>query len=959
LKKIPALTILLVATVVLASLAVTPNVAAEPLHGALSIGFDDAMQSQFDYAWPLMQERGIVGTFYTVSSFIRDFSGDYDRMGLDELHTLQDAGNEIGSHSVTHEHFETMTDEEIIYQCSVSQQVLRANGFSANNFAFPYGDTNDPNADHIDSIVSQYYRSARSAYSYPEILSFPIEMFRLPGFPAETGDSSVLSRAKSAVDQAYDENGWVQIYFHNVIPGVYNDPYTISSQDFEAFLDYVVAKGIPTYTVNGALDGGIAPLSALISPTSARLEVGGSKTFVSSVSGGVPPYSYRWYLNGSFSGATSPTWTFSPGQAGHYNVYAKVTDSLGTVDNSNIVTDILVYGALAASISPSSVNLTVGNTQQFTSTITGGLAPYTYQWYYANNTAITGATASILSYKANLTGTNNIYLNVTDNLSYKAKSNSATINVYSQPSVTINPASANITVGGTQQFNSNSAGGLVPYTYQWYYANNTAISGATTSSLTYKANFTGTYSIYLNVTDSLNFRVKSNNATLNVYSQPTVTINPASANIIIGSTQQFTSITNGGLVPYAYQWYYSNGTAIAGATTSTLNYKANFTGTYNIYLNATDILNYIAKSNVATLNVYPQPTVTISPTSLNMTIGNTQQFASIETGGLVPYSYQWYYSNNTAITGATGPTLNYKANFTGTYNIYLNVTDSLNYRVKSNTATLNVYSQPTALITPTTSILYYGQSQTFNASTSGGVAPYTYQWYINNTAVPQATYPDWTFTPRANGNYRIHLNVTDSLGSEVKSNIASDINVYSVYIILDPQASYSSGEQVSLKVTVLNLQNPKLETSLALTITGPAGYSLYDFQPINISANAANEFSFTWVVPNADGAYTIEASVVPTQLTAYDVKCVEARVGSTGFKDSSTNSLIVSRSLVNGIFVIFALFGSQISSAVFYVPLMLRQKSKILWKFYNIRPLSAINVFLVSGVVTQKKFFGV
>ena len=67
-----------------------------------------------------------------------------------------------------------------------------------------------------------------------------------------------------------------------------------------------------------------------------------------------------------------------------------------------------------------------------------------------------------------------------------------------------------------------------------------------------------------------------------------------------------------------------------------------------------------------------------------MTIGNTQQFTSSATGGLIPYTYQWYYANDTAISGATSSTLVYKANFTGTYNIYLNVTDALNYRVKSN-----------------------------------------------------------------------------------------------------------------------------------------------------------------------------------------------------------------------------------------------------------------------------------
>ncbi|TFH24084.1 hypothetical protein E4G67_02395, partial [Candidatus Bathyarchaeota archaeon] len=359
-KKIQALTMLLVVTVVLASLVMSSRVAGAPTHGAVTISFDDSNQSLFDYAWPAMQARGIVGTFYTVSSLIRDYSGDYLRMGLAELHTLQDAGNEIGSHSATHVHFEDLNDAQIAWECSESKQVLQSNGFSAVNFAFPYGDTNDPNAEHIDSIVSQYYRSGRSAYNDVRILTFPIDLFRLPGFPAETGDSSVLSLVESAIDQAYNENGWIQIYFHNVLPNVNDDPYTISSQDFATILDYIVAKGMPTYTVNQALDGGVGPLSVWASPTSVRMDVGESQTFISSVSGGVPPYSYQWYQNGGqVSGVTGSTWTFTPTQAGEYNVYTRVTDSLSTVVNSNIVTDIVVY-PFSRAIMPLGDSITVG-----------------------------------------------------------------------------------------------------------------------------------------------------------------------------------------------------------------------------------------------------------------------------------------------------------------------------------------------------------------------------------------------------------------------------------------------------------------------------------------------------------------------------------------------------------------------------------------------------------------------
>ena len=437
--------------------------------------------------------------------------------------------------------------------------------------------------------------------------------------------------------------------------------------------------------------------------------------------------------------------------------------------------------------------------------------------------------------------------------------------------------------------------------------------GATSSTLDYKANFTGTYNIYLNVTDALNYRVKSNSATLTVYSQPSATISPTSTSMTVGNTQQFTSSATGGLIPYTYQWYYANDTAILGATSSTLGYKANFTGTYNIYLNVTDALNYRVKSNLASLTVYSQPSAVISPTSISMTIGNTQQFTSSAAGGLIPYTYQWYYANDTAILGATSSILAYKANFTGTYNIYLNVTDALNYRVKSNTATLNIYSQLTATISPTTSYYIMVSLKHSAYPSTEAVAPYTYQWYINDTAVPGATYVNLIFTPRANGNYRIHVNVTDSLGSQAKSNVAGDINVFSVYLILntEPSTTYSSGQQVSLTVTVMNQQNPKLETTLSFTITGPGGYVFYDFQPISTSANGITEYVFNWVVPNVAGTYMVETSLVPTQLTAYDARLLQAGESLTGSGYSPVNGFVVLESLGNGIFAFLVLVGSQ------------------------------------------------
>jgi len=223
----------------------------------VSIAFDDNKQNIYDYAFPLLKSRGMVGTFYVTTDYIRDFSLNSAYMSITELKNLQNYGCEIASHSKTHPHFTHISDDQIRSECSVSKQVLQSHGFQVNNFAYPYGDTND----HVDSIVRSYYRSGRSAYTPPYIMQLPPSQFRLSGAAGETGDSARarLMRYKRLrlVDQVYNAEGWMIIFFHNVVPNPSHARvwhFEIGAQDFADFLDYLILKGVKALTVNQALD---------------------------------------------------------------------------------------------------------------------------------------------------------------------------------------------------------------------------------------------------------------------------------------------------------------------------------------------------------------------------------------------------------------------------------------------------------------------------------------------------------------------------------------------------------------------------------------------------------------------------------------------------------------------------------------------------------------------------------
>jgi peptidoglycan/xylan/chitin deacetylase (PgdA/CDA1 family) len=104
-------------------------------------------------------------------------------MTVSELLTLQNYGHEIGSHGNNHLDLPTLTDSQMRQELQGSRQTLWSWGLTANNFAYPDGQRTAC----TDSIVVQYYRSARSWNVGPYLMYFPISQSMLPAFEAKLG----------------------------------------------------------------------------------------------------------------------------------------------------------------------------------------------------------------------------------------------------------------------------------------------------------------------------------------------------------------------------------------------------------------------------------------------------------------------------------------------------------------------------------------------------------------------------------------------------------------------------------------------------------------------------------------------------------------------------------------------------------------------------------------------------
>jgi hypothetical protein len=129
--------------------------------------------------------------------------------------------------------------------------------------------------------------------------------------------------------------------------------------------------------------------------------------------------------------------------------------------------------------------------------------------------------------------------------------------------------------------------------------------------------------------------------------------------------------------------------------------------TYTVAMNA----NYVLKAFFKTAPT--PPSVSISPMTATILVGQQVSFTSTVSGGTPPYTYQWYL-NNQPVSGATSNTWTFTPTATGTYYIFLEVKDSAGNTARSDPAKVTVssvpvggYSAPLAKNAPTTPTIAY------------------------------------------------------------------------------------------------------------------------------------------------------------------------------------------------------------------------------------------------------------
>jgi peptidoglycan/xylan/chitin deacetylase (PgdA/CDA1 family) len=210
--------------------------------GAVSMTFDDGLKSQFNNAFPLLQEHGLEATFFIVVEYFG--YGDY----IDEPNIVDLAadGQEIGSHGYSHEKLTDLWNDpntrwQVDAQLSISQSTLQGlSGQDVAILAYPYGaGWNDLN---IVNLVDDYYIAARTTNAWANNSSSP-NLYTLDIIGPNDGgkgDPNVIPYLKGWVDDAVADNEWVIEMFHAINDsGGYDN---VSNEALGAHMDYLVAN---------------------------------------------------------------------------------------------------------------------------------------------------------------------------------------------------------------------------------------------------------------------------------------------------------------------------------------------------------------------------------------------------------------------------------------------------------------------------------------------------------------------------------------------------------------------------------------------------------------------------------------------------------------------------------------------------------------------------------------------
>lgn len=346
-----------------------------------------------------------------------------------------------------------------------------------------------------------------------------------------------------------------------------------------------------------------------------------------------------------------------------------------TLSGSSLVT-IVAPGQVSVAVSPSSVQLNTGAQQTFKASISG-----------TNNTAVqwsvsgygcAGATCGTITsggiYIAPSTAPNPSFVFVTaTSVADSTQSSSAMVTIVQQIAVSISPTSAQVAVGGRQQFTAQVTG-TTTTGVTWSVAG-AGCSGSACGTVSSTGLYTAPSAVpnpaHVTVTAIANADGKTAaSATVTIILPIEVTISPTSAIVTVGQQQQF-RVSISGSTNKAVTWSIS-GSSCSGTTCGSITSAGLYTAPASVPSTATVVVKATSQANnvssaSAVVTVYPTDNSKLTGQFAFLFSGFDSTGAYQEAGSFTADGNGKLTSGHEDINNAGAPVVN--ASISGTYQV--------------------------------------------------------------------------------------------------------------------------------------------------------------------------------------------------------------------------------------------------------------------------------------------------
>jgi peptidoglycan/xylan/chitin deacetylase (PgdA/CDA1 family) len=198
------------------------NTTCQPLsRGMVSFTFDDSGSSQPAIAIPLLQQRGMKGTFYVVPQW---------HSWTPLARTLAAEGHEFAAHGMTHNTLTGLSAQQLDDELRLSKQWIETNiGVPVSSFATPSAAYNDT----VVAASKQYYGSHRTGNTDLNFVGSDLHRLNSDFMYNTTTVAAACARLKQAADQ----KGWLVLTFHDfTTSATASQGFTMPQAAFEGIL---------------------------------------------------------------------------------------------------------------------------------------------------------------------------------------------------------------------------------------------------------------------------------------------------------------------------------------------------------------------------------------------------------------------------------------------------------------------------------------------------------------------------------------------------------------------------------------------------------------------------------------------------------------------------------------------------------------------------------------------------